>query len=74
MTFRMENLERLTLIEMEEFVKSHRGLNIVAASGGTYAFIERVLRAQAYRRLKKTAKGTASMPWTPSPSGKSWAV
>jgi hypothetical protein len=54
----MENLERLTLIEMEEFVKSHRGLNIVAASGGTYAFIERVLRAQAYRRLNKTAKGT----------------
>ena len=54
----MENLERLTLIEMEEFVKSHRGLKIVAASGGTYVFIERVLRAQAYRRLKKTAKGT----------------
>jgi len=54
----MENLERLTLIEMEEFVKSHRGLKIVAADGGRYAFIERVLRAQAYRRLKKTSKGT----------------
>lgn len=58
MTFRMENLEKLTLIEMEEFVKSHRGVKINATGGDAYVLIERVLRAQSYRRLKKSAKGT----------------
>ena len=58
MTFRMENLEKLTLIEMEEFVKSQRGVKIGATNGNAYVLIERVLRAQSYRRLKKSAKGT----------------
>ena len=58
MTFRMENLERLTLVEMEAFVKSHRGVKLAAAGGSIYRFVERVLRAQGYRRLKKSAKGT----------------
>jgi hypothetical protein len=58
MTFRMENLEKLTLIEMEAFVKSHRGVKIGATGGHAYVLIERVLRAQVYRRLKKSAKGT----------------
>jgi len=54
----MENLEKLTLIEMEEFVKSQRGVKIGATKGNAYVLIERVLRAHAYRRLKKSAKGT----------------
>ena len=59
MTIRMENLERLSLSEMEEFVKSNRGVRFNAAEpGGGYELIERVLRAQGYRRLRKSAKGT----------------
>jgi hypothetical protein len=59
MTIRMENLERLSLSEMEEFVNSNRGVKCNAAEqGGGYELIERVLRAQGYRRLKKSAKGT----------------
>src|SRR5919109_1312523 len=59
MTFRMENLERLTVAEMEEFVKSHRGVKMDAAEkGDSYGLIERVLRGHGYRRLKKSEKGT----------------
>jgi len=58
MTFLMENLERLTLTEMEEFVRSNRSVKIDAASDSDYALIEHVLCAQVYRRLKKRAKGT----------------
>lgn len=55
----MTNLERLTLSEMEDFVASNRGVKIdPAEGGGGYKLIERVLRAQGYRRLKKRAKGT----------------
>lgn len=55
----MENLEHLTLNEMEAFVKNNRGLNMGAAADGSgYPFIERVLRAQGYGRLKRKAKGT----------------
>jgi transposase len=54
----MENLEKLTLIEMEEFVKSQRNVKIGAINGNAYVLIERVLRAQSYKRLKKSAKGT----------------
>jgi len=59
MTFRMENLEGLTLSEMKEFVESNRGVKIGAAEeGGACRLIERVLRAQGYRQLKKSEKGT----------------
>src|SRR5216684_4621616 len=59
MIFRMDNLERFTLVEMEAFVKSNRGVKMgAAAEDSDYEFIERVLRAQGYGRLKKTAKGT----------------
>jgi hypothetical protein len=58
MTFRMENLERLTLAEMEEFAKSNRGIKMDAAEkGDSYELIERVLRGHGYRRLKKKQKG-----------------
>jgi hypothetical protein len=58
MTIRMENLERLTLIEMEEFVSSHRHLRCAAVEKeAAYGFMERVLRMQQYRRLSKSQKG-----------------
>jgi len=55
----MENLEQLTLSEMEEFVAAHGRVKIGSAErGGGYQIVERVLRAQGYRRLKKSEKGT----------------
>jgi|SRR5215469_1006149 len=58
MTFRMQNLERLSIAEMKEFVTTHRH---VRGSGGdpmaAYKLIESVLQAQQYRRLGKGQKG-----------------
>ena len=54
MTIRMSNLERLTLAEMEEFVSSSRHVTWSAVEpGSVYRLIERVLKAQQYRRLSK---------------------
>jgi len=58
MTIRMENLERLTLAEMEEFVDNNRHVDCAAVGPEAgYTFIERVLKAQRYRRLSKGQKG-----------------
>ena len=47
MTFRIENMERPTLAEMEEFAKSNRGIKIAAAEkADSYDVIERVLRGR----------------------------
>ena len=47
MTFRMENLERLTLDEMKEFVTTNRHVVWSAEGrGSTYGLIERVLRGK----------------------------
>jgi hypothetical protein len=58
MTIRMKNLERLTLAEMKEFVTTNRqvGWSIVERES-VYGLIERVLKAQQYRRLSKGQKG-----------------
>jgi len=54
MTISMQNLENLTLAEMEEFVEGSRKLTLsVEGEGATYGFIEGLLRAQQYRRLSK---------------------
>ena len=59
MTIRMNNLERLTLDEMKEFVKTSRHVSWSAVEpGGAYGLIERVLRAQQYRKRSKGQKGT----------------
>jgi hypothetical protein len=59
MTIRMNNLERLTLDEMKEFVKTSRHVSWSAVEpGGAYGLIERVLRAQQYRQRSKGQKGT----------------
>lgn len=58
MTIRMENLERLTLAEMEDFVKRNPHVNCaVVEQQARYEFTERVLKAQQYRRLSKGQKG-----------------
>lgn len=55
----MENLEQLTFAEMEEFVAGHRHIRCVAMEKErVYGFIERVLKAQQYRRASKGQKGT----------------
>jgi len=58
MILRMDNLERLTLAEMEEFLTSHRHIGwSVPERESVYALIEQVLKAQQYRRLSKGQKG-----------------
>jgi hypothetical protein len=58
MTIRMSNLERLTLAEMEEFVTTSRQVTWSAVEpGSVYKLIERVLKAQQYRRLSKGQRG-----------------
>jgi hypothetical protein len=60
MTIRMSNLERLSLAEMEEFVKTSRSVNWSAVEpGAAYGLIERVLKAHQYRRLSKGQRGIA---------------
>jgi hypothetical protein len=58
MTIRMSNLERLTLAEMEEFVTTSQQVTWSAVEpGSVYRLIERVLKAQQYRRLSKGQRG-----------------
>jgi hypothetical protein len=58
MTIRMENLERLTLAEMQEFVANSRHVRCAPIDkDGGYEFMERVLKCQQYRRLSKGQKG-----------------
>jgi hypothetical protein len=58
MTIRMNNLEQLTLDEMQEFVTNNRHVSWSAIGvESVYEFIERALKAQQYRRLSKGQKG-----------------
>lgn len=58
MTIRLSNLDRLTLAEMEEFVTTSRQVTWSAVEpGSVYRLIERVLKAQNYRRLSKGQRG-----------------
>jgi hypothetical protein len=59
MTIRMDNLERLTLAEMQEFVANNQQVHCAAVEKeAAYGFIERVLQAQQYRRRSKGQKGS----------------
>ena len=50
----MSNLEQLTLAEMEEFVATSRHVTWSAVEpGSVYRLVERVLKAQPYRRLSQ---------------------
>lgn len=54
----MENLDRLTLAEMKEFVEGNRHVSYAAIEPESiYGFIERVLKRQKYRQLGKGQKG-----------------
>lgn len=58
MTITMRNLERLTLEEMEEFVRGSRSLTLtLPAKEKLYDFIEGLLKAQRYGRLSKGQRG-----------------
>ncbi len=54
----MENLERLTLAEMEAFLETHESIVwTVAERESVYKLIEQVLKAQEYGKLSKRKKG-----------------
>jgi transposase InsO family protein len=54
----MQNLERLNLAEMQEFIEGSGRVDFIAdGREAVYGFIERVLKAQPYRRLSKGQKG-----------------
>lgn len=58
MTIRMENLERLSLAEMEDFLKSHRHVRCAAVDKGhVYEFIEAVLQGRHYEEISRGWKG-----------------
>jgi hypothetical protein len=59
MTIRMENLERLSFTEMEDFLKSHRHVRCAAVEKGhIYEFIEGVLQGRHYEKASRGQKGT----------------
>ena len=59
MNIRMDNLERLTLAQMQELLTSNRHVRWSALERESiYALIEYILKAQQYRRLSKGQKGT----------------
>jgi hypothetical protein len=58
MHIRMNNLERLTLAEMAEFVASNQGVDWQATDQrSVYKLIERVLSQQRYGGLRKSQRG-----------------
>ena len=55
----MENLERLSFTEMEDFLKSHRHVRCAAVEKGhIYEFIEGVLQGRHYEKVSRGQKGT----------------
>jgi len=59
MTIQMQNLERLTLTEMQAFVKGSGRIGLsVERAAAAYGLIERTLARQQYARLGKAGKGT----------------
>lgn len=62
MTITMQNAERLTLTEMQEFVAGSRALQWTARGrAAIYEFLRRVLEAQQYARLRKSEKGVVRL-------------
>jgi transposase InsO family protein len=58
MTIRMQELEGMTLEEMEEFVESNRKLRFEAADRqALYGLVERILKNQRYGKLRKGERG-----------------
>jgi transposase InsO family protein len=57
MKITMQNVDRLTLAEMEEFVEGRRVEFTAQEREAIYGLIERVLRAQRYSQLSKGQRG-----------------
>ncbi len=58
MTITMQNAERLTLAEMQEFVAGTRAVQWTGCGrAAIYEFLPRVLETQRYARLRKAQKG-----------------
>jgi len=58
MTITMQNVERLSLAEMKKSIEGSGTVGFVAQEReAVYGFIERVLKAQQYRRLSKGQYG-----------------
>lgn len=58
MNITMQNVERLTLDQISEFVEGSRAIGFSAPKReAVYEFIERVLKSQKYRRLGRGQKG-----------------
>ena len=54
----MENLEQLTLAQMQEFTEGNRDVQfVIEGRASAYGFIEIVLKTQRYRRLSKGQRG-----------------
>jgi len=54
----MKNLERLSLAEMEEFIRGSRKITLsLEGQAAIYGFIEALLKAQQYRRLSRGQRG-----------------
>ena len=54
----MENLERLTLAQMQEFTEGNRDVEFkLEGRAAAYNFLEMVLKAQRYRSLSKGQRG-----------------
>src|SRR3989304_4138322 len=58
MTIHMQNIERLTLTEMQEFVKGSGRIGLSVERGAAaYGLIQGVLAGQQYPGIRKAAKG-----------------
>ena len=58
MIISMKNVERLSLAEMEEFLRGSRKLELAAeCQEAIYRFLEGLLASQQYRKLKKRERG-----------------
>jgi hypothetical protein len=58
MIISMKNLERLSIAEMEEFLRGSRKLELAAeCQEAIYRFLEGLLASQQYRKLKKRERG-----------------
>ncbi len=58
MNITMQNIERLTLDQIREFVEGSRTIGFTAPMReAVYEFIEQVLKSQQYRRLSRGQKG-----------------
>ena len=59
MTFSMQNIEQFTLAEMKDFIEGNQHLRpqVEGPQQAVYQLMERILKAQQYRKLSKGERG-----------------